>query len=168
MVLDGRGKTMKNIFKVFIFFCVLLSCIPVSAEEGKKQKIAVSLDFLNTSPAFGLNVEYSPNKYFDFGLGFSPSLFIIAEGHMFARVCFCNNFIQPYLQLGVSFVAPGQIDMNQNWFNARCGAGAKFSIGEKFCFGVGAGYSFVGQNLTPLSLYGFYPTIFIGYCVANF
>ena len=104
------------------------------------------------------------------------AFFIIpaSEEHFFARVCFLDYFIQPYLQLGVSFVAPGQIDDNTNWFNARVGTGVKFSFSERWYLGVGGGYCFAGQNLMPTSdLYGmnwhgFYPSVFLGYTVMNF
>lgn len=155
------------------FMTVLLCTSVYGAEKNKdgKQKFSVSLDFLNTSFALGLNGEYSPNQYFDFGAGITPlgfMLFPALEGHLFARVCFLDYFIQPYLQLGVSFVAPGQVDLNENWFNARAGAGVKISFSKDFYCGVGASYSFVGQNLTPLSWRGLSPSVFVGYTALRF
>ncbi len=168
---------MKRFLKVIILcFSMLTMCATAFTEESKKQKISFSLDFLNSGMLLGLNAEYSPNQYFDFGLGITPFAFFILpamEAHVFARTCFLDYFIQPYLQIGASFVMPGQISsgttdsngyttMNENWFNLRASAGVKFSFGKYFYCGVGGGYNFIGQNLVFLNWNGFYPALFVG------
>ena len=151
------------------FLFTLIGFSTVFAEEN--QKLSVSLDFLNTSSLVSLNAEYSPNQYFDFGMGITPfSYFILpeVEVHFFARTCFLNYFIQPYIQLGTSLVAPVQINSNENWLNARVGAGVKFSFVKNFYCGLGGNYNFLGQNLVPLSWYGFSPSVFVGYTAIRF
>ena len=151
---------MKNSKKILTLCLIaVMSCAVVFAEENsdaeKQQKLSVSLDALNTSFGWGFNAEYSPNKYLDFGLGFSPTTFFIDpcyEGHLFARVCFLDYFIQPYLQLSGSFVSPCSLTEEHHWFDTHCGAGVKFSFGNYFYCGAGLTYRFVFQDYN--SLYG--------------
>ena len=157
-----------------------------TAEKQTTQKLSFVGDMFNTNIVNGISFEYSANKYFDFGFGaLSPAFLILPclEAHTYIRVCFLDYFIQPYVQLGVSISAPGQIghiDENGNtvmcdeWFTARIGVGAKFTFGEHFYLGVGGGYCFAGKELIATSDWygmnwqGFYPAIFLGYTFLNF
>ena len=176
---------MKNTLKInALCIAMIVACVSAFAEgnstpaqRAEQQKLSVSFDALNTSMLMSLNAEYSPNQYLDFGMGMSPSAFFFipsVEVHAFARVCFLDYFIQPYLQLGISYVAPGQIDNNTNCFNARIGTGVKFTFAKNFYCGIGGGYCFVGQNLivTPnwfgMDWHGFYPAAFVGYTALRF
>lgn len=163
---------------IILSLFLLLTVIPgfadgnISTGKDNQQKLSVSMDFQNSSMIVALNAEYSPNKFFDFGMGISPFSFFLfpaVEVHALARVCFLDYFIQPYIQVGVSYVAPGQMDDNENFLNARVGTGVKVTIFKNFYFGVGGGYSFAGQNIGPsINWQGLYPAAFLGYTAVRF
>ena len=167
---------MKKIFKIFTM-CVPLvlagTCIwaqdaageseTVQTQTARSQKVSVSADFLRTD----INVEYSPNQFFDFGLGYKPGLLFLpaSEGHVFARACFFDFPVQPYVQLSASFTAPYE---DYTLFYADGGAGVKVRYGEHFYCGAGGSYTFIGKNRFSADTNGFWFSVFAGYSFLNF
>lgn len=164
------------ILAVALFFYSL----PLAAEKSEnknlssenKECLSFSIDYLSSSVlVFGANAEYSPNYKWDFGLGFTPSLFPCLEIHIYTRYNPINYFISPYFQLSASFLYPNQIRGNSYWGMCKLIAGAKFKIGKYFFCGLGAGYQLIGYDeasvttfhgFFPTSFHGFFPTAFIG------
>lgn len=169
---------MRHISKILllgIFICMANSSI--FAEEMKsdgvrypvaEQRVSFGFEFFNNSLNYGINAEYSPNQYFDFGLGYTPwLLFVIParELHVYARACFFDFPVQPYVQLSASLGIPSMMEEGAGIFNARCGAGVKFTFGKYIYCGFGGAYSFIGQDFLPSNWKGFCPAAFIG-CTA--
>ena len=156
--MNGRKRILGLCAVAVLFVCMDM---PVFAEG--QQRLSFCADFIGSGPLFSANIEYAPSAHWDVGTGVTMSIFPVAEVHLLARYNFMDYFVSPYVQLSASFLYPGQIDNNENWFNSKVIAGAKFKFGKLFFCGIGGGYNFIGQNLAPLLSYnGFFPTAFAG------
>ncbi len=153
---------MKNKLILIIIFFLSLSNINA---EMTQSKISFLLEYMGASTAIGFNVEYSPNNNLDFGLGTIASIRPFAEIHLYGRYNFIDYLISPFVQTSVTFISPGQIDDNTDWFLARIETGAKIKFGKNWFLGLGGGYQIIGNEglLVPTHYNRFYPTLFIGW-----
>ena len=153
---------MKKQFLTILF--LLLIILHINA-DGIKSNFSFNIEYMGSSTPVGLNVECSPNEHLDFGLGFQASLRPLAEIHLYSRYSFLDYFISPFIQISGTFIYPGQINENPEWFLGRAEAGAKINFNEDWFMGIGGGYQFIGSEdvLVPTQYNRFYPTLFVGW-----